>query len=212
MAVPKAVTVRTNTRIDRESNAIRFMAGYLFQAGFKNQRIGRMIRLPAPPNNHRPAMLDGRRSGSYTRGGGVRMEALADIVVVQPSRTGRGVFARVKLDPGTCVGFIEGRTIVNSAYCSRYAVNLGHGHFLEPDEPFSCLNHSCEPNCKIFYEDLGADRPAETLWVETLRLIQPDEELTIDYEWSADWAIPCTCGSWRCRGWIVAEYELDRLT
>jgi len=140
------------------------------------------------------------------------VESPSDFVMVQPSRIGRGVFARVKLEPGQCVGFLEGRTIVDPAYRSRYAVNLGCGHFLEPVEPFACLNHSCEPNCQLFYEDRGPDRPAETLWVEVLRHIQPGEELTIDYEWSADWAIPCSCGNPRCRGWIVAEYELEKLT
>lgn len=139
------------------------------------------------------------------------MPTASDTVVIQPSRHGRGVFAFRPLSPGECVGFIEGRRVVDPNYRSRYGVNLGHGHFLEPDEPLSCLNHSCEPNCKIFYEDLGPDRSAETLWVEALRPIQPGEELTIDYEWPADWAIPCTCDSPRCRGWIVAEHELEKL-
>ena len=139
------------------------------------------------------------------------METELDTVVIQPSRLGRGVFACLILEPGECVGFIEGRTISDPTYRSRYAINLGHGHFLEPDEPFACLNHSCVPNCKIFYEDPGDDRPAELLWVEALTAIQPGEELTIDYEWSADFAIPCACGSPRCRGWVVAEYEMEKL-
>jgi hypothetical protein len=47
--------------------------------------------------------------------------------------------------------------------------------------------------------------------VETLRSIVAGEELTIDYGWPAEQAIPCGCGAEDCRGWVVAEEELHRL-
>jgi hypothetical protein len=41
--------------------------------------------------------------------------------------------------------------------------------------------------------------------------IQPGQELTIDYAWPANAAIPCLCQSKSCRGWIVAAKELRKL-
>ena len=43
------------------------------------------------------------------------------------------------------------------------------------------------------------------------QFIRSGEELTIDYAWSADWAIPCGCESRVCRGWIVAIEDLPLL-
>ena len=43
------------------------------------------------------------------------------------------------------------------------------------------------------------------------RTIYPGEEITIDYGWPAVSAIPCLCGSERCRGWIVNMEELPEL-
>ena len=58
-----------------------------------------------------------------------------------------------------------------------------------------------------FFED---DADAE-IWVEAVRDIMPNEELTIDYAWPADRAVKCLCGKLRCRGWIVDPAERNRL-
>jgi hypothetical protein len=57
----------------------------------------------------------------------------------------------------------------------------------------------------VFEDDADAE-----IWIESIRDIMPDEELTIDYAWPADRAVKCLCGATRCRGWIVdpAEREL----
>ena len=54
------------------------------------------------------------------------------------------------------------------------------------------------------------DADAE-IWVEALRDIMPNEELTIDYSWPADRAARCLCGLPKCRGWIVDPAERDLL-
>ena len=62
-----------------------------------------------------------------------------------------------------------------------------------------------ESDGQFFEDDADAD-----IWVEALRDIMPNEELTIDYAWPAERAIKCFCGKPLCRGWIVdlAEREL----
>ncbi len=127
---------------------------------------------------------------------------------------GRGVFARSDIPTGTIVGEVEGRIIDDAEYASAYCIDLGGPYSLEPRAPFRYLNHSCTPNCQLVlteveYED-GTPAPAE-VHLEAITTIPVGAELTIDYAWSADGAIPCLCGSNRCRGWVVAEEELPKL-
>ena len=127
---------------------------------------------------------------------------------------GRGVFAREDIPAGTTIGQVEGRIIDDAEYASAYCIDLGHSYSLEPRAPFRYLNHSCTPNSQLVmteveYED-GSPAPAE-IHLESMVLIPEGAELTIDYAWSADGAIPCLCGSEKCRGWVVAEEELPKL-
>jgi SET domain-containing protein len=82
---------------------------------------------------------------------------------------------------------------------------------LVPKAPFRFLNHSCRPNCELF--DWEDDKPdpktgVKDLYLGVIRKVKAGAELTIDYSWPADFAIPCHCGSKKCRGYIVAEEEL----
>jgi SET domain-containing protein len=54
-------------------------------------------------------------------------------------------------------------------------------------------------------------RPHARLWLQALTPIEPGDELTIDYGWPADVAIPCVCDAAGCRGWIVSLAELPLL-
>ncbi len=66
------------------------------------------------------------------------------------------------------------------------------------------INHSCEPNCE-------AVKHRGRIYIEALRDIQPDEELTYDYhleysgryqpEWRERYA--CHCGAPSCRGTML---------
>ena len=63
-----------------------------------------------------------------------------------------------------------------------------------------------ESGDQLFEDDADAE-----IWVEAVRDIMPNEELTIDYAWPADRAVKCLCGKSRCRGWIVDPAERNRL-
>ena len=127
---------------------------------------------------------------------------------------GRGVFAQTEIPAHTIVGEVTGRVIDDAEYASAYCIDLGGAYSLEPRAPFRYLNHSCTPNCQLVlteveYED-GTQAPSE-IHLEALTVIPEKAELTIDYAWSADGAIPCLCGSAQCRGWVVAAEELHKL-
>ena len=68
------------------------------------------------------------------------------------------------------------------------------------------INHSCAPNCDAVVED-------GRIWIETLRDIEPGEELAYDYAYvleerhspAAKRRYPCHCGAPICRGTILAR-------
>jgi hypothetical protein len=150
---------------------------------------------------------------------------------------GLGVFTTRKLKADRKVGRVRGYIETRRDYTSEYCIDAGGFLSLEPAAPFCFLNHSCEPNCQFMnylaveeWEDEDHRRAAleraasissrtnlahtdaaygVEMWLETLRNIEPGEQLTIDYAWSDDRAIPCLCGSPNCRGWIVAPELLN---
>ena len=127
---------------------------------------------------------------------------------------GRGVFARRCYDAWEVIGEVEGTVIDDPNYGSDYCLDLGNNKSLEPNPPFRFLNHSCDPNCLWEWYDLPAKKGAAAdrrVFVLAIHDIGIGEELTIDYGWPADNAIPCRCHAPNCRGWVVAEDELDQV-
>lgn len=133
-------------------------------------------------------------------------------VRVKQTKIGRGVIANRRFAPAETVGIVRGRVIADADYGSDYAIDMGSGLSLEPSAPYRFLNHSCEPNCGLVVheeeDDDGVILSREVL-LETLRPIQLGDELTIDYAWGPDSAIPCGCGVTSCRQWVICDEYLD---
>jgi hypothetical protein len=69
------------------------------------------------------------------------------------------------------------------------------------------INHCCDPNCEVDIID-------DHIYFFALRDIQPDEEITFDYNCGFDidtFKMGCRCGSRRCRNTIICEEEVDKL-
>jgi hypothetical protein len=169
-----------------------------------------------PDTQPSPAFLDADSSAAPAAAqptGGVltrprrKSDPLASRVMVASTSIGRGVFARRRLSAGLIVGEIRGQVLDGHPEDAQYCMELGSGRILEPVSPFRFLNHSCDPNCELFYweDDPGQE---DRLWLQTIRPINAGEQLLIDYCWPADAAIPCRCGAANCRGWIVDPEEL----
>jgi len=70
------------------------------------------------------------------------------------------------------------------------------------------INHSCDPNCEVILDD---GRP----FVESIRVIQPGEELAYDYNLTRDpddspeiaKVFACRCGAVTCRGTMLAPLK-----
>lgn len=133
-------------------------------------------------------------------------------VRVGKSVKGLGLYARRWYRTDMVIGEIEGQVVSDPEYGSNYCFDLEDGSVLEPAAPYRYLNHSCESNCEFRVFELSEnarEAPRRRLMLLALEDIRPGDELTIDYNWPIDGAIPCKCGTESCRGWIVAEGELE---
>ena len=126
---------------------------------------------------------------------------------------GLGVFAIREFSANEAIGPIEGQVFDDGIHESEYCMELGEISCVEPDAPFRYVNHSCQPNCCLtefnVEHDDGSSDPE--LWLSIETAIAPGEQLTIDYGWPANHAIPCRCGSPGCRHWIVAADQMTEL-
>lgn len=137
---------------------------------------------------------------------------LLQLVRIGQTHVGRGVFARRRIPADTVVGEILGDHLDEHPEDSSYVMELPSFKLLEPAPPLRFMNHSCDPNCELFYwEPEPGEVQEDRLWLQTIRTIEPGEELLIDYAWPADAAIPCRCGATTCRGWICDPDELHLL-
>jgi hypothetical protein len=135
---------------------------------------------------------------------------LSERIRVGETEVGKAVFAASGFQKGNKIARIDGEEISDPQYGSSYCMALSDTTSLEPAEPFRFLNHSCQPNCElVLWED--DDPRDDELCLHAVTNIQLGDELTIDYGWPAQSAIPCRCGAQKCRGWIVSEEDLSKL-
>jgi SET domain-containing protein len=133
---------------------------------------------------------------------------LIQVSIRKTAAKGRGVFARKTFRKNQAIGEMRGKLGDHENCDPAYCVDLGDYGTLDPYAPFRCLNHSCEPNCELIEYEANSKKGPPRIFVHARKTVREGDELTIDYGWPAYAAIPCVCGSARCRGWIVAKREL----
>ena len=149
------------------------------------------------------------------------VEAKHESFEIRPSRThGLGAFAVVPIPKGTRVIEYAGARITPAQADERYPDEPGvehHTYLFAIDDDIVIdasidgndarfINHSCDPNCDAVVED-------DRIWIETIRDVAAGEELAYDYAFvlterhtpAAKRRYPCNCGSWKCRGTILAR-------
>ena len=143
-----------------------------------------------------------------------------DAVRVGKGISGSGVFASIAFPATAVIGQIKGDLFKDDQLETDYTFQAAEGYLLEPRAPFRFLNHSCDCNCEFDWmtaSDWKGDYESVEegslggLYLSAIRNISPGEELTIDYNWPADFAINCVCGSRNCRGYVVSIDEIGNL-
>ena len=135
------------------------------------------------------------------------MASIPGLRVFLSSVHGYGVRATRDFKEGDLMADIEGVTRrEGEEWDDRYTLRITDSLWLDMVDQTRWLNHSCTGNAEV---DLGVDEHGEP-WAKLYawRDIAAGEEVTWDYEFPAELAEPCSCGSAQCRGWIVREEEL----
>ena len=133
---------------------------------------------------------------------------------------GLGAFATCRILSGTRLIEYAGERLSPAEADARYPDDLRERHHtylfaIDDDLVIDAdvggndarfINHSCDPNCDAVIEE-------SRIWIETIRDIEPDEELAYDYAYileerhspAAKRKFPCNCGARNCRGTILAK-------
>ncbi len=131
---------------------------------------------------------------------------------------GRGVFATKRIRPGQRLIEYTGERITQDEADRRYdddSMDRHHTFLFEVDEEnvidagkigsdARYINHSCDPNCE-------AVNDGGRIFIESIKNIQPESELTYDYSYEHIGELPdelrqqyiCLCGKAKCRGTIL---------
>lgn len=120
----------------------------------------------------------------------------------------KGLFATKNIKRGDIIAMIKGK--IKAAFYtneknnkSRTLIELDEKTVLAPNYPFTEINHSCDPNC---YFKTGNNKKG-IVKLKSSRKINKFEELRIDYAWEKEDAIPCVCGSKKCKGMIINKLD-----
>ncbi len=130
-----------------------------------------------------------------------------DDVEIRRGKYGHGVYAVRQFLPGELVFEVKGQMISQKKYAgSDYVMEFSRKWFLEPGIPAAFLNHSCSANAEL------ARISKDALGLVAICNIEPDSEVTFDYQWEPhEWTPRCRCGAPNCRGWVVAEDAVDKM-
>ncbi len=133
---------------------------------------------------------------------------------------GAGAFATRRIAAGTRLIEYRGERLTPAEADARYpdAIDEPHHTYLfaiDDDIVIDAavngnearfINHSCGPNCDAVID-------GGRIWIETIRDVEPGEELAYDYAYvleerhtpAAKRRYPCRCGAAACRGTILAK-------
>ena len=135
------------------------------------------------------------------------MTQISGLRVVRSQLHGYGVVALRDFKEGDMMADIEGVTWREGEdWDDTFTLRITDVLSFDMVDQTRWINHSCTANAEI---DLGVDAQGVP-WAKLYawRDIAAGEEITYDYEFPAELAEPCCCGSPQCRGWIVREEEL----
>jgi len=120
---------------------------------------------------------------------------------------GVGLYTSCQIKNGEVAFILKGKKIFFHPTNKDEACKLpnifgvGKDIYIDPIYPYTCINHSCNPNLACNEDGIS---------YTAIRDIDKDEELTFDYSISeySDWEMDCNCGTKNCRGVIGSVEKL----
>lgn len=130
------------------------------------------------------------------------MPQVEGLRVFKSSIHGYGLCATKAYAVGDHIADVDGvqlrrAELTNDDYCLLIEDDV----FFDMVDQTRWINHSCDPNTEI---EADVD-PTGKAWARlvAIRDIAAGEELTYDYAFAVEYAIPCRCGTAACRGMII---------
>ena len=127
--------------------------------------------------------------------------------VFKSSIHGYGLIATRGYREGEFIADVDGVPLRRSELTNDdYCLLINDDLFFDMVDQTRWINHSCDPNAEI---EADVDENGR-VWARlvALREIATGEELTYDYAFAVEYAIPCHCGSSECRGLIIDPDEV----
>lgn len=123
-----------------------------------------------------------------------------DYSIIDSPGRGRGVIVNRDYSRGEFVmNFTGQKTHIKDIKDFTHYLQISPEFFISPSgNADDFVNHSCDPNCALYFEDDG-------LVLRTVREIKSGEELSFDYGtimFNEPTEFKCECGSSKCRGLI----------
>jgi SET domain-containing protein len=130
------------------------------------------------------------------------MPPLPGLQVVRSRIHGYGVVATRPFAADEVIAEVDGvalrlEEVVDDEYCLWVTDEL----YFDMVDQTRWINHSCAPN-GVVQTDVD-DQGVVTARIVALREIACGEEISYDYEFAVEFAIPCHCGAAQCRGMII---------
>jgi SET domain-containing protein len=130
------------------------------------------------------------------------MPPIPGLRVVRSNIHGYGVVSTRPFTAGELIVEVDGvaqriEEVVDDEYCLWVTDDL----YFDMVDQTRWINHSCSPNAEV---ETNVDEHGNvTARITAVRDIAVNEEITYDYEFPAELAIPCDCASPECRGLII---------
>ena len=126
-------------------------------------------------------------------------------VTIGESKFGKGLFATNQFTKGLVLFIFTGQIIhftdtVSLGDNECYPIQIDKEKYLNPDNPWCFINHSCDPNCGI----------NSNLELVAIKNINIGDEIYFDYSTSMlerRWQMNCLCNSSNCRQ-IIQDFDL----
>lgn len=132
------------------------------------------------------------------------------LFLTDTSNQGKGVFSTYDIEPKErLMKFCGDLLKLDQIEDFSHVLEIGDNLFLSPSGGIDdFVNHSCNPNCAILYEN---KQPI----LYSIKKIVAGEQLTFDYSLSIRHdrtSFDCSCESSRCRGLVSSFENLNQIT
>lgn len=138
------------------------------------------------------------------------MPKIHGLEVVRSAISGYGVCATRTFAQSEVITDIDGVTFfLPDSRDDTYALYIAPGVLYDMVDQTRFVNHSCQPNTHV---ETGRHADGQA-WARLVARcpIAIGDELSFDYCFPIEFAIPCRCGTAACRGYIINPEQLPLL-